>query len=225
MNSNATKTEKSGSAPRTRYHHGRLKEAMVEATVALIQEHGPEHVTVREAARRAGVSSGAPFRHFATRASLMTAAAEEAMRRFRIEIDAALADAAGEDPLVRFSALALAYLRWVVRNPTLFGILGDRRQLELDSAPGLRRDLADAHALTVDLLTQAADQGLLRSNDVFNTALTARTMAYGLGRMFVDRQLSEWGVEDSEAERTMAAAMHHYLLAIAADPDRHAFRV
>src|SRR5688572_18992818 len=144
---------------RARYHHGQLREAMVAATVQLLRERDPSQVTVREAARRAGVSSGAPFRHFPTRAALMTAVAEEAMRRFRAEIDAAMADAADADPLERLSALALAYLRWAARNPTFFAILGDRRALDLDAAPGLRADLTHLHEEVVRLLTEARDQG------------------------------------------------------------------
>ncbi len=216
------KSARTGTTP---YHHGRLKQAMVEATVALVQERGPEQVSVREVARRAGVSSGAPFRHFPNRAALLTAAAEEAMRRFRAEIDAAMATVADKDPLVRFSALAAAYLRWSVRNPTLFDILGDRRTLDLESSQTLRRDLAEIQALVMELLSEASAQGLLRSDDLFDLALNARTLAYGMAHMFVDRQLVEWGVEDSAAERVMAKAMRHYLRGIAVDPDRHAFCV
>ena len=50
---------------------------MIAATIALVEEAGPEGVTVREAARRAGVSSGAPFRHFPNKTALMTAVAED----------------------------------------------------------------------------------------------------------------------------------------------------
>lgn len=208
-----------------RYHHGRLKAAMVEATVALVEERGPGQVSVREAARRAGVSSGAPFRHFPTRAALLTAAAEEAMRRFRAEIDAAMAEAAGEDALVRLSALGRAYLTWATRNPTLFEILGDRRGLDLAGAEGLRRDLAEVQALVVALLTEARDAGQLRSDDVFNLMLNARTLVYGLARMRIERQLVEMGVDDADAESAMLGALRHFLRLIAADPDRHAWRV
>ncbi|HEY3948158.1 TetR/AcrR family transcriptional regulator [Phenylobacterium sp.] len=208
---------------RSSYPYGAVREAMVEAAVALIQERGPGRVTVREAARRAGVSSGAPFRHFPTRAALMTAAAEEAMRRFRAEIDAAMAGSDSGDPLVRLGALARAYLRWAVRHPTFFEILGDRRLLDLSASKTLERDLAEAQALVVDLLAAASAQGLLRSDDLFNTTLNARTMIYGLARMYVDRQLGDFGIEDAAAEAAMAAAVRHFLRTLAVEPDRHAF--
>src|SRR5579871_2109283 len=78
------------SAPARRaYHHGNLRAALVEAALALVEDVGADRVTVREAARRAGVSSGAPFRHFPDRTALLTAVAEEAMRRLRVAVDAA----------------------------------------------------------------------------------------------------------------------------------------
>ena len=77
------------------YHHGDLRRVLIDAALKLAEEGGPEAVSVREAARRAGVSPGAPFRHFDSRAALMTAVAEEAQRRFRAEIEAALAGRAG----------------------------------------------------------------------------------------------------------------------------------
>jgi AcrR family transcriptional regulator len=53
-------------APREEYHHGDLRRALIAATVALIEEQGPEAFTLREVARRVGVSHTAPYRHFAT---------------------------------------------------------------------------------------------------------------------------------------------------------------
>src|ERR1700704_5087992 len=109
------------------YHHGNLRQALIEAALELVSEGGGEAVSVREAARRAGVSPGAPFRHFPTRTALMTAVAEESMRRFRAEIDAALKLAPADHPLRRLRAIALAYLRWAMRNPAYFEVHSTQR--------------------------------------------------------------------------------------------------
>ena len=69
----------------TSYHHGNLRKALIDAAVQLVEEGGPEKVSVREVAKRAGVSPGAPFRHFSNKTALMTAVAEQAMSRFRLE--------------------------------------------------------------------------------------------------------------------------------------------
>ena len=85
------------------YHHGDLRRVLIDAALQLVGEGGPDAVSVREAARRAGVSPGAPFRHFPSRDALMNAAAEEAQRRLHAEIEAALAEAPADDPLAEVS--------------------------------------------------------------------------------------------------------------------------
>src|SRR3974390_206721 len=102
------------------YHHGDLRRVLIDAALKLAEEGGPEAVSVREAARRAGVSPGAPFRHFDSRAALMTGVAEEAQRPFRAEIEASLGEAPVRDPLKRFRAFGIAYLRWAMKNPAHF---------------------------------------------------------------------------------------------------------
>src|SRR5205085_11061296 len=124
----ANPRRRTGRAPAPKpYHHGDLRRVLIDAALRLVGESGPEAVSVREAARRAGVSPAAPFRHFPSRDALMTAVAEEAQRRFRAEIEQALADAPADDPLGRFRCIGLAYLRWAMRNPTHFEIISSRR--------------------------------------------------------------------------------------------------
>src|SRR5581483_949343 len=65
------------------YHHGDLREALMRAAEALIGEVGPRAFTLREVARRAGVSHNAPYRHFASRDDLLRAVAAEGFERLR----------------------------------------------------------------------------------------------------------------------------------------------
>ena len=137
------------------YHHGDLRRVLIDAALQLVGEGGAEAVSVREAARRAGVSPGAPFRHFPSRDALMQAVAEEAQRRFRAEIEAALAGAPAGDPLGRFRCLGLAYLRWAMRNPTHFEIISSRRLFDHDRAVAVSRDNAELIELTERTLAEA----------------------------------------------------------------------
>src|SRR5260370_37166177 len=74
------------------YHHGNLREALLEAAIRLIAEVGPTAFTLREVARRAGVSHNAPYRHFRDRDDLMAAVAAQGFR----ELTEAMVDAAGQ---------------------------------------------------------------------------------------------------------------------------------
>src|SRR3979409_210588 len=144
------------------YHHGDLRRVLIDAALHLVGGGGPDAVSVREAARRAGVSPGAPFRHFPSRDALMQAVAEEAQRRFRAEIEAALSEAPAGDPLARFRSQGLSYVRWAMRNPTHFEILSSRRFFDHDKAAGVSADNAELIELTERTLAEAFAQGQLR---------------------------------------------------------------
>src|SRR6266478_2396216 len=202
------------------YHHGDLRRVLIDAALQLAEEGGAEQISVREAARRAGVSPGAPFRHFETRDALMTAVAEEAQRRFRAEIQTALAEAtAGDllsrDPLRRFRKLGLAYLRWAMRNPAHFEIISSARYFDHDGATELSRDNAELIAMTERLLAEAFAQGQLRPSDLKTVQIAGRALVYGFARMNLDGHFPRWGVADNDVERTAEAVLDLFIGGIA----------
>jgi AcrR family transcriptional regulator len=98
------------------YHHGNLREALIDAAMSLIAELGPSGFTFAEAARRAGVSPAAPYRHFRDRDALM---AEVARRGFEI-LEIALTKAWNDgrpDVFTAFEALGRAYLDFARLEP------------------------------------------------------------------------------------------------------------
>ncbi|WP_426436108.1 TetR/AcrR family transcriptional regulator [Bradyrhizobium genosp. P] len=197
------------------YHHGDLRRVLIDAAMQLVGEGGPEAVSVREAARRAGVSPGAPFRHFPSRDALMNAVAEEAQRRFRAEIEAVLADAPLDDPLARFRRLGMAYLRWAMNNPTHFEIISNRRYFEHERSAAVTSDNAELIALTERLLAEAFSAGQLRAGDLKQVQIAGRALVYGFARMHIDGHLPRWGVTDAEVEPTAAGIIDLFIAGIA----------
>jgi AcrR family transcriptional regulator len=200
------------------YHHGDLKRVLIEAALELAEQGGPEAVSVREAARRAGVSPGAPFRHFPSRDALMMAVAEEAQRRFRIELEEALAQAPAGDPLVQFRSLGLGYLRWAMRNPAHFEIISTGRWFDHGGSAELSRDNAELIGMTERLLAEAFAGGALRVADLKQVQIAGRALVYGFARMNIDGHLPRWGVADGEAERTAEAILDLFIDGIASHP-------
>jgi AcrR family transcriptional regulator len=195
------------------YHHGDLRRVLIDAALKLAEEGGPEAVSLREAARRAGVSPGAPFRHFDSRAALMTAVAEEAQRRFRAEIEAAL-KAPVRDPLKRFRAFGLAYLRWAMKNPAHFEIISSGRHFDHDAATALSRDNAELIALTERMLAEASAAGSLRATDLKAVKIAGRALVYGFARMKIDGHFPRWGVMEGEADRMAEAVVDLFIAGI-----------
>jgi AcrR family transcriptional regulator len=202
------------SAPKP-YHHGDLRRVLIDAALKLAEEGGAEEISVREAARRAGVSPGAPFRHFESRDALMRAVAEEAQRRFRAEIESTLAQVPADDPLKRFRNFGLAYLRWAMRNRAHFEIISTGRYFDLNKASELARDNDELIAMTERVLVDAAAKGQLRALDLKEVQIAGRALVYGFARMNIDRHFPRWGVADHAIERTAEAVLDLFIQGIA----------
>jgi len=105
------------------YHHGDLKRALLEASLALIREIGPSTFTLREVARRAGVSHNAPYRHFRDKEELLAAVAAQGFDRLT---DSMLrAAAAGSSPLERLQLSGRGYVQFALRHPQHFTVMFD----------------------------------------------------------------------------------------------------
>src|SRR5262245_27450164 len=101
------------------YHHGRLPQALLKATAKLIAEQGVAALSLREVARRAGVSHGAPAHHFRDKAGLLTALATQGFELFTAA-QCAARDGAGDDPLRRFGATGYAYVQFAIEHRAHF---------------------------------------------------------------------------------------------------------
>jgi AcrR family transcriptional regulator len=106
----------------TRYHHGALREALIQATESLLDEQGAEAFTLREVARRAGVSPAAPAHHFGDAAGLLTAVAGGGFAALTQALAAADA-AGGADARAALRAQGVAYVRFAMAHPGRFRLM------------------------------------------------------------------------------------------------------
>jgi AcrR family transcriptional regulator len=109
--------KKRTAAPERRYHHGDLRRALVDAALALISEGELGTFSLREVARRAGVTPAAPYHHFKDKTALLAAVAEEGFVALRGRLEAALAPLPTTDLCGRFAALSRAYLEFARAHP------------------------------------------------------------------------------------------------------------
>ncbi|MDJ0866963.1 MAG: TetR/AcrR family transcriptional regulator [Myxococcota bacterium] len=107
--------------PRSTYHHGNLRPALVSAGVELLEAEGVEALTLRAVARRAGVSHGAPYNHFADRQALLAAVATEGFEQLGASIATAAAGVTA--PRERLRALARGYLAFPAAHPELYRLM------------------------------------------------------------------------------------------------------
>jgi AcrR family transcriptional regulator len=111
-----------GGDKRRSYHHGNLREALVESALRLIAEKGPSGFTIAEAARSAGVSPAAPYRHFRDRDELMADVARRGFERFSSALSLAWNEGR-PDPINAFQAMGRAYLAFARDEPAYFAAM------------------------------------------------------------------------------------------------------
>ena len=101
------------------YHHGNLREALVQAVLGLIEKAGPNGFSFSEAARAAGVSPAAPYRHFKDRDALIAEVAEKGFALLADRLEAAF-DRGGPSPMRAFEAVTAAYLAFAAQERAYF---------------------------------------------------------------------------------------------------------
>jgi AcrR family transcriptional regulator len=128
------------------YHHGNLREALVQAAVELGREKGPDGIVIREVARRTGVSHNAAYRHFADRDELLSEVAQVAMAELSEAMLKRIARVRAADPVARarerLRVTGQAYVEYALAEPGLFAVAFNRA--ELGDLTGPYQHLSDA---------------------------------------------------------------------------------
>ena len=166
------------------YHHGNLKEALIQAARQLMAESGPEGVTLSEAARMAGVSPAAPYRHFKDRATLMTALAVQGFTLFADTLETAWNNGAG-GPLAALIRIGVAYIDFARRQPAFYTAMFEAG-IDHGSDPDLSHESNRSFGVLRD--AAAAMHAVLpedRRAPPLMIALHVWTMAHGIASLFL----------------------------------------
>src|SRR5918999_37846 len=174
---------------RDSYHHGNLRRALLDAGLDLLAERGVDGFTLREVARRAGVSHAAPSHHFGDRGGLVRAIVAESFTLLGSAL-AEAASAAGDDPIDRIAAMGLAYVDFALDNPERYRLMfrTELSQAGTSEAP-TDADAAGggAFATLMAAVQDAADRGLLREGvDAGAAAVTAWASVHGLASLILE---------------------------------------
>ncbi|MEV6976419.1 TetR/AcrR family transcriptional regulator [Kitasatospora sp. NPDC093806] len=171
-----------------------MAEALVGVAFELVDEEGVEKLSMREVARRAGVSAGAPFRHFADRRALLTAVADRVLADFeawqRAEVDRSTAGAgegAGRERAV-LRAIGLGFVRYAIRYPHRFALVRSR-VFAPSPQPELRERLSGLDRAYTEVIVADQEAGLLKAGDPGLVGLAGQALVYGLVQMIVDGYL------------------------------------
>ncbi len=167
---------------RRAYHHGNLRETLLQGAVRVIAELGPAAFTLREVARRAGVSHNAPYRHFRDKDALLAAVAAQGFR----ELTRAMRDE-GErpsKPLDKLKQSGLAYVAFAVRRPEHFTVMFDT-PVGNSKDPGYLHASQESFNTLVDYIRNCQDEGQLPAGKTMERALYAWSLVHGIAKLAI----------------------------------------
>jgi AcrR family transcriptional regulator len=184
------------------YHHGDLPAALLIAVEQAVTDRGVSALSLRDVARRAGVSHGAPAHHFGSKAGLLTAFAIQGHRLLAQTIAEEMASLGAADPAAEVAAMGQGYVRFAIARPAHFAVMYRHDAL----LPG-DRELAAARDRLYQLLDGAIEraraQGRLRGHPPQIAVISAWSLAHGLAALWTSGRLAErTGEHDPQAIAT-----------------------
>lgn len=201
--------------PSQPYHHGDLRQALLKAATEIVRARGLGELSLRAVARKAKVSHAAPYHHFASRAGLIAAVAEQGFISLKLSMDRQQKGLKGLKE--RLEATGVGYVLFAVRNPTHFRIMFSAEFEEKSKFPELDRASQAAHGALTALAAQCQTVGFIRPGDPALISLSMWAMVHGLAMLLVDRQFT-FARRDAGTIKKLTEDVKYFLWAGLAPP-------
>lgn len=188
--------------PRTNYHHGALRDALLQATLDLIRTEGIGAVSLRRVARAAGVSPGAPYHHFPDRAALLTALADEGFRNLATALRNT--QAAAETPAAALPAMIETYVHFAHDNPAHFQLMFRPELTQSHKSPKGEEAGDEAFAVLTETVAACMAADVLKPVDRDVLAMTLWSLVHGLASLWLDGHLAHHTDDPERLTRQVA---------------------
>ena len=174
--------------PRSTYHHGNLRSALINAGLQLLSRQGAAELSLRSVARKIGVSQMAPYHHFEDKNALLAALATEGFRKLASNVQAAPLH---KHPLERrISGLCAGLVRFARENPDLFRIMYDGHIRNTESYPELRRAASHSYLSLVQRVRETLDEFGIKDADVDYVSMAIFALGYGMAKFVLEGRIS-----------------------------------
>ncbi|HEV7358673.1 MAG TPA: TetR/AcrR family transcriptional regulator, partial [Steroidobacteraceae bacterium] len=201
---NTRPRDKGASKKTSSYHHGALQTALIRAAREILESKGYEALTLRAAARRAGVSQAAPYNHFSDKAALLAAIAAQGFKEFAVamrqEVDAAV------DPEARLNAAGIAYVAFATSNPGLFKLMFGSNVHQSSGDPDLDAARTSAYEVLRGAVHAVRVSGPGHPAPEELESLRSWALVHGLATMINEGTIAP-GVYGASSSRELAAAL------------------
>ncbi|MDH5229424.1 MAG: TetR/AcrR family transcriptional regulator [Gammaproteobacteria bacterium] len=192
------------------YHHGDLRQALIDAAIVLLRERGINDLSLREVAKRAGVSHTAPYRHFNDKHALLCAIAAVGFKRLADAMQQCIAQDP-QNPLKQLQASGLAYVRLAVQYPDITHLMFGGA-LGYENLPADLIEVSDAaFGGLLQIIDNGKQAGLYQDEDTMSLALVVWSSVHGLSMLISAGKLQDH-VKNQDDVDCMAELVTRFLL-------------
>jgi AcrR family transcriptional regulator len=182
------------------YHHGDLRNALIQAGLELLAEGGVQELDLRKVARRAGVSHAAPYRHFADKQALIAAINEEGFHLLAERIRSTLREVSDE-PVEQLLGVALAYVRFAKENPWLMREMFSGLTIERETFASLHTASKSVYRLYAEVIRRGQESGKIVDGDPTALAGVLWSVLHGLAMLIIENQMRPYADGPEGTER------------------------
>lgn len=189
------------------YHHGNLRSVLLETAARVIEKEGVSAVSLHALTRRAGVSSGAAYHHFASREQLLAAVAAQGFTLLVSEMRRVV-DGLEQDPLAYLEGLGRAYVQFALAHPGHFRVMF-RAELRAQLTKEERDTADEALNLLQQAIVRCQQAGCIAPGEVGPLALLAWSAVHGASELWIEGSLSDKGLvrDEKTLARTIAGTL------------------
>ena len=190
-----------------RYHHGNLRQALLAAAEELLVADGVEALSWRAIARRAGVSPGAPYHHFADKAALLTALAQQHLTELDHRFQAVCA--AFSDPHAQLRALGMVYVDYALDHPAAFRLMF---RPELGAPFGNEPLATPVFGILLNVVRACRADLSNDPSDTERVAFAAWGLVHGLAALLLDGPLAALAGDREQVHALVKTSAAHFLV-------------
>lgn len=185
-------------AAKNTYHHGDLLQSLINAAIALISEEGISELSLRQVARRVGVSHNAPYRHFEDKEALLAAVAEQGFQSLLVAIETARQGIPPDSPQ-RLEAIGVAYVHFALAHPFHYRLMFGDYRCNLSKYSALAEAAQQSFMVLVNTIREGQMAGIFRLADPVDMARVAWSLVHGQAMLGLDNKLQVKQGEEFEA--------------------------
>jgi AcrR family transcriptional regulator len=194
-----------------KYHHGDLKNALIQAGVEILALDGVAGLSLRKVAQRAGVSHTAPYAHFADKQALIAAISTEGYRTLYEEF-VMIREKFQTDPLQQLVEAALAYVRFALTKPAQFRVTFSNAVQREEDYPSLLDITDKCLGQLISIMGACQEAGILRPGPVEGIAISVWSAVHGFTCLLIEGQISHPWLKQFTVSQRLMFTMNQFTL-------------